>query len=146
MPTAPKLVAAIFFAAVGWFCADMIVPALPEGTQSGRLHEALALVGMFSGWMMSGRRAGDGVRAGFGYGLTTSALMVFWGVLIFGTVKMLQSSIDRRYSGPVEALQSLVGICIEYLGLIAIPPVVGSLIIAGLFGGWLTEWAARRWS
>jgi hypothetical protein len=30
--------------------------------------------------------------------------------------------------------------------VIAVPTVIGTLIVGGLFGGWLTEWVAKRWS
>jgi len=83
MPTASKVVAAVYFAALAYFCADLVKPLLPEGTRTGMFNEVLAVIGALSGWKMSGQRAGDGVRAGFGYGLTTSALIVFWGIFLF---------------------------------------------------------------
>lgn len=83
MPTGPKLIAALFFAALGWFGADLVKPLLPEGTQVGKFNIVVAAIGWASGWFMCGARAGDGIRAGFGYGLTSAALIVFWGMLIF---------------------------------------------------------------
>ena len=110
------------------------------------MNETLAALGAISGWLMSGGRAGGGTRAGIGYGLTTSALIVAWGVFFFAGSEMIGLSIDRRYDGPIEAIQSMFLIGIGYLKLIAVPEVIGSAIVGGIFGGWLTEWAAARFT
>ncbi|MFV2036543.1 MAG: TrgA family protein, partial [Paracoccaceae bacterium] len=133
----PKVIAAVFFAALGYFAADLVLPLLPEGTRAKWLNETLAGVGAISGWIMSGARAGDGTRAGFGYGLTTVVLIIGWGVFLFAGAKMLEFSIDRRYDGPMEALQSMFAIGIGYLRLIAVPEIAIAAIVGGLFGGWL---------
>ena len=181
MPTIPKAIAAIYFAAFAWFCGDLIKPMLPEGTQTGLLDPTLAAIGFISGWRVSGARAGGGLRAGFGYGLTTVAVIAFWGLLAFAGTKMIQYSLDRRFDGPMEALKAMVGFIVEYAVMLAHDPEVqlpalggggegggaaqglgaqiGSFalralakfafpitaMVGGLFGGWLTEWAARRW-
>ena len=115
MPTAAKLIAAIFFAFLGWFCGDLVVPLLPEGTNPGWLNEVLAVLGALIGSRISGRRAGDGLRPSLGYGLTSSALILFWGAFVFAGYEMYQLSLDRRYDGPIEALQSMVGIGLDYV-------------------------------
>ena len=146
MPTIPKVIAALFFAALGYFCGDLVKPLLPEGTRTGLLNETLAAIGVVCGWIMSGKRAGDGTRAGFGYGLTTAAMLTFWGLFFFAGYEALDMSMNRRFHGPMDALKGMVGIGLEYAVLIATPAIIGSLIIGGLFGGWLTEWVAKRWS
>ncbi len=145
MPTMPRAVAALYFAALAWFIGDLVKPLLPEGTRVGLLNETLAVFGMLAGWRLSGGRAGLSLRAGFGYGLTTVAVTAFWGIFAFSGYKMLQYSLDRRFSGPIEALQAMAKFGMEYGVLIATPEIVGSAIVGGLFGGWLVEWAARRW-
>ncbi len=146
MPTFPKAIAALFFAAFAYFCGDLVKPMLPEGTRTGLLNETLAAFGALSGWRISGGRAGFGLRAGFGYGLTTVAVTVFWGIFSFAGYKMLQYSLDRRFSGPIEALQEMVRFSMDYAVMIAEPAFVATLVVGGLFGGWLVEWTARRWS
>ena len=146
MPTASKVVAAVFFAALAYFCADLVKPLLPEGTRTGWLNEVLAAIGALSGWNLSGKRAGDGVRAGFGYGLTSSALIAFWGIFIFAGNEALDLSLDRRYHGPMEAIRGMIGFMIDYTLLIGTKDIIGTLVVGGMFGGWLAEWTARRWS
>ena len=146
MPTFAKVIAAFFFAALGYFCADLIKPLLAEGTPAVWLNETLAALGAVNGWITSGARAGSGTRAGIGYGLTTAALIVAWGVFFFAGSEMIGLSIDRRYDGPIEAVQSMFSIGLGFLKLIAAPEVIGSAIVGGIFGGWLTEWVAARWN
>jgi len=146
MPTASKLFGAVYFAAMAWFACDLVVPLLPEGTQVGWFNPIMAITGWVMGWLMAGGRAGDGTVSGFGYGLTTSLLIVFWGVLIWSGYEMITLSTKGRYGGPVIALQAMVAIAIDYLKLISTPEVLGTLVVGGMFGGWLAEWAAKRWS
>jgi hypothetical protein len=146
MPTIPKLAAGIYFALLAWFCSDQVRLVLPDGFNLGWFREVSGAIGFYAGWFMSGSRAGDGTRAGLGYGLTSSVLIVFWGVLIFAGYEMLQNSLSRRYDGAIEAVQSMFQISMDYLVLIATPGIIGPLVVGGLFGGWLTEWFAKRWS
>lgn len=146
MPTIPKVIAALFFAALGYFSGDLVKPLLPEGRQAGWLNETLMFIGFLSGWWMSGGRAGEGTRAGFGYGLTSAALLVFWGVFLFAGYEALDMSMARRFDGPMEAIMAMLAIGLGYFRLIATPGIIGTMIVGGLFGGWLTEWSAKRWT
>ncbi|MCU0908861.1 MAG: TrgA family protein [Rhodobacteraceae bacterium] len=145
MPTAAKLVSALFFAFLGYFAADMVKPVLPEGTQVAMFSPMCALIGLACGWKMVGERAGDGMWPSAGYGLTTSMLIVFWSLLLFSGNEMLQRSIRRHYDGAVDAILGMVSIAIGNLMMIATPTVIATLVIGGIFGGYLSEFAARRW-
>ena len=136
----------MFFAALGYFCGDLVKPLLPEGTRTGWLNETLAAIGLISGWRMSGGRAGFGTMSGLGYGLTSAGLIAFWGVFLFAGEKMLQYSLDKRFKGPMDALRSMIEFMLDFAVLVGVPTVVGTAIIGGLFGGWLTEWVAKRWN
>lgn len=146
MPTLPKAVAALFFAALGYFIGDLIRPLLPEGTKAGMLGITLAGIGALCGWYMSGAKAGHGLRAGLGYGLTTVGLMFFWGDVVFSGQKMLAFAIDKRLKGPMNALKSMVGFIMENAVMVATPTIIIAVIVGGLFGGWIVEWVARRFS
>lgn len=146
MPTAAKLVAALFFAALGWFCADLVKPQLPEGTQALWFSPVSAAWGLIVGWTFCGRRIVDRDATGPTMGLTTVLLMVFWVLLSFSGTDMIRFSLRKRYDGPVEALQSMFEIAIDYLKLAATPEVIGALVVGGLIGGFLTKAASQRWS
>ena len=61
MPTAPKLIAAVFFACVAALAAHLFIPVLPEGTQIKMFRELSAGIGFFCGWFIMGRTVGRGM-------------------------------------------------------------------------------------
>ncbi len=72
MPTAPKLVAALIFAAIGFFTAEFYKPQMPEGTQFGQFSVICARIGAICGWRVMGNLAGRGYSASMGLGIRTS--------------------------------------------------------------------------
>ncbi len=146
MPTTARLFAALFFAALGWFTTDLIKPLLPPGTQVGLFAPTAAGFGILVGWFFTGKRLFAGEGGGLGIGLTSSALLVFWVLLTFSGREMLTLSMRKAYDGPVEALQDMFRIAVEYLVLAGIPSVIGTLVVGGLLGGWITDQIAKRWS
>ncbi len=151
MPTSARLVSALFFAALGWLCAELYKPLLPEGTALGLFAPISAGFGALVGWTFTGKRAdmaaNIGAGGGLGIGLTSSFLLLFWVLLTFSGYKMLQNSLRKFYDGPVQALQDLFAIAVDYLLLAAqSPEIVAALVVGGLVGGWIGEKVAQRWS
>ena len=146
MPTAPKLIAALLFAALAFFVSELVKPLLPEGTQFGIFSPFNAAVGAVMGWRISGARAGLSMRASLGYGITTAAITVFWCLFIWSGYLMVDASTRLRYSGPMEALQDMGSMMIEFAQTMATGPVLGSLLVGALVFGWLTEHVARRYT
>jgi hypothetical protein len=146
MPTAPKLVAALLFGALAFFVSDLIKPLLEEGTQMGWFSLVNPIVGAVMGWRISGARAGHSIRASLGYGITTVAATVFWCLFIWAGYLMVEASMRLRYDGPMEALQDMGAMMIEFARTMSTPTVLGSLLVGALFFGWLTEQVSRRYS
>ncbi len=146
MPTTARLVAAIIFAAIGWYSADLVKPLLPEGMAVGKFSPVSAGFGILVGWFFTGKRLHRGRENGIAIGLASSFLLVFWVLLAFSGQQMLRRSVRKLYDGPVEALQDMFGLAAEYLILAAIPSVIATLVIGGMVGGWITEQVAKRWS
>ncbi|MEL7151735.1 MAG: TrgA family protein [Pseudomonadota bacterium] len=146
MPTGAKLIGAITFMALAYFISDLIKPLLPEGTNVSRLSEINAIVGLLMGWRVMGKGAGHTYKQSLGYGLTTLAATVFWSLLVWSGYEMLQRSIKMYYDGPVEALQEMAALYVEYAKLAAVQEVVIPALIGAIFVSWLTEYFARRWS
>jgi hypothetical protein len=146
MPTAPKLIAALLFAALAFFVSDLVKPQLPEGTQFGLFAPINAAVGALMGWRISGARAGHSIRASLGYGLTTTTITVFWCLFIWAGYLMVEASMRLRYDGPMDALQDMGVMMVEFAGAMATPSILGSLLVGSLFFGWLTEQVARRYT
>lgn len=145
MPTAPKLIAAILFAALTWFVTDLVKPLLPDGTQMGLLSPINALIGAFFGWRVMGARAGQSLKSSLGLGLTTAAIIVFWCLLIWCTYLMTIQSTRMRYDGPVDAVTDMFVMMVTYGRIMLTPAIVGSLMVGALVFGWLTEQVARRY-
>ena len=59
---------------------------------------------------------------------------------------MLRRSMRMYYDGPVEALQEMAQLMIDYAKLAAVNEVIIPAIVGALFVSWLTEFFARRWS
>jgi hypothetical protein len=146
MPTAPKLIAALLFGALAFFVSDLIKPLLEEGTQVGLFSLVNTLVGVLMGWRISGARAGYSMQASLGYGITTVAATVFWCLFIWAGYLMVEASTRLRYDGPMEALQDMGAMMIEFARTMATPTVIGSLLVGALFFGWLTEQVSRRYT
>ena len=146
MPTAGKLIGAICFAALAYFITDLIKPLLSEGTQVGWFSPINGLIGLAMGWTIMGKGAGHTYRQAFGYGLTTFAATVFWGLVVWAGYEMLRRSTRLLYDGAVDALQDMALLALEYAQLIAVREVVLPAIIGAIFCAWLTEFFARRWS
>lgn len=145
MFTAAKAVAALFFAVFGYIAAYLVLPLLPEGSSAAYLNETVAASGLLMGWRVSGRNAGNGYRAAAGYGLTTVVLMVFWSILAFAGYEMLQNAMRLRYNGAMQALVGLFAIGIDYGKMIATFEIIATGIGGAVIGGWVTEWASKRW-
>jgi hypothetical protein len=146
MPTASRLVGAILFGFLAWFASDLVRPLLPDGTQDQLFSPLNAVVGLVMGWTIMGARAGQSMRTSLGYGLTTAAVIVFWCLLIWSGYLMVEASMKLRYNGPGHALQSMGLMMINHARMMATPTILGSLVVGGLFFGWLTEQVARRHS
>jgi hypothetical protein len=86
------------------------------------------------------------MRASLGYGLTTAALTVFWCLFIWSGYLMVLASMKLRYDGPLDAIQSMAVMMLDYARTMATGAVIGSLVVGALVFGWLTEQVARRYS
>lgn len=145
MFTAPRMVAAIFLAIVGFLASELIKPLMPEGTQFGWFSFVNLGLGAIMGWVVIGRRVGRGISAAIGNGVTGAAALIFWGLFTQSCNEMLRLSLRRRYDGPVEALTDLFRIGIEYAVTMATAPVLGTLLIGGIVAAMLAEVSFRYW-
>ncbi|AJE47233.1 TrgA family protein [Celeribacter indicus] len=146
MPTAAKLVAALWFALLAWFAAELVKHHLPEGTRFGVFSLIAGAFGLLTGWLFLGKRAGDTMRAAWGFGFSTSLILAFWCVFYFAFETMIHRSLDGRYRGPTAALLAMVDLMRDFALYLLKPDVLFVLVAGGVFGGWLAEKAARKWS
>lgn len=146
MPTGGKLIGALVFAALAYFITDLIKPFLPEGTRLGLFSPVNAMIGFVMGWTILGRGAGKSYRNAFGYGFTTLSATVFWSLLFWAGYEMLRRSMRLYYDGPVDALQEMAQLFVDYAILAAERDVIWPAVVGTVFVSWFTEFFARRWS
>lgn len=146
MPTAGRLFGAVCFGILFYYVSGLVKPLLPEGMATGLLSPINAVIGFLMGWRMIGTRAGDGFVPATGYGITTAAAAIFWCLFVWGGHQMYQNAIKMRYAGPVQALQDMVVIMLDYGRLLLDPSVLIALAVGTLIATWITEFFGARWS
>ena len=145
MPTTAKLVAAAWFAAIGWLAANAHIPALGPEPQYGFFREITAFIGLLCGWLVMGRLTGGGMIEALGNGLRTSVTLAFLAVLLFSVWEMIGESMKMRYGGPMDAVLGAVKLMLANFRDMGTVGVLGVLILGGIIGGMLAEWAHRKW-
>lgn len=147
MFTAAKLVGALLFAVLAWFISEQIKDLLPgEGVQATLLSPLNAMIGAAMGWRIMGKHAGEGFTPAVGFGLTSVFATFFWCLLLWSAYEMIRRAVRGRYDGPVEALERMGDLMLEYAILIVTPTVVGGAVIGSLICGLVVEFVSRRWS
>lgn len=147
MPTAARLFAALSYAAVAFFASESFKPVLPEGLGTGYLSEVNAVIGLLTGWFVMGRLAGEGYRRAVAQGIRTTAVLVFYVLLLHSVLEMFRLSMRMRYDGPMDAVIGMLEKAMEYGRLVVTSPeVMAILLLGGVLAAWLSEWAARRWN
>lgn len=146
MPTAAKLIAALFFAGLGAAGAVAYIPLLPEGTLTGWLIPGCAAIGLWIGWWIMGGSTGKSYAESMATGLRTSLTVIFFALLLFSIYVMILRSTKMLYDGPMEALLATFAIGLDYAKLMVDRNFIGLMALGGLVGGFLAEFTGRRWS
>lgn len=143
MTTSNKLIAAICLAFIGGLVAEFVKPQMPEGSNPGQMTLICAAIGLVVGWRVMGRRAG---RIGsLELGIVGVASLVFWGLAMFGIIEMLRLAMRRRLEEPVEAMERVVTVALEYGLYLTHPSILITLAVGAVVSGYVTNFAARRW-
>jgi len=145
MPTAARLVAAALLAILGFYMAEQVKALLPEGMYTGKMSEVTAGLGLLTGWIVLGSRAGRGWTAGINNGITATVVLVFWALFVFGAYKMIIDALARRFRDPMEAFAEVFLKMYEYASYLADTNIILSLLIGAVVAGLLTEMAGRAW-
>ncbi|MFT4961582.1 MAG: hypothetical protein ACI92Z_002674 [Paracoccaceae bacterium] len=145
MPTAARLVAAICLALLAFIVSGQIMPLMPEGTNFGYFTYVNIALGVVTGWVIMGKRAGLGTTAAINNGITGVIALLFWGLFVQGCYEMIRLAMRHRYDGPFDALLGIAQIGAGYAMTFLVPHVIATLLIGGILAGFATEYAAKRW-
>ena len=146
MPTAAKFMGAVAFAIVGFLTALAYIPQLPEATSTGYFPEITAALGLLIGWFAVGAQARRSYTEAGSLGLRGSIFLVFWALFGFSLYFMIRRSTKMLYHDAGEAVLDVPMLMMKYGKLMWAQQVIGALVIGGVLGGLLTEFAGRRWS
>ena len=144
MPTAGRLFAAIAFAVIGAYFAFRIAPLFDEGQEPGFWYPLCVLAGVWSGWVVVGKRAGSGYSAAIGNGLTGIVAQFFWIIFLVSFFDMIQKSMRRSYDGPVEAIVNVFQLGMDYVLEMGSIELGLTALAAGAVGGLFAEFFALR--
>lgn len=147
MPTAGKMVAAVFFAGVAWVAAHLYAAEVPDGRPAGLLREIAAMIGLICGWLIMGSFLNKprGRIEAMGTGMRTALTLTVFTLLGYAIWDMLMRAIDGRYKEPMQAVLDIFARAIALGRPILSPEVLGTLLLGGLAGGAVSHWAASRW-
>lgn len=145
MPDAAKLVAAVGLAILAFVVSGMIIPLFEEEMNFGYFTWVNVALGLVTGWIVIGTRAGRGWVSAINVGLTGAVALVFWGLFVQSCNEMVRLAMKNRYDGPFEALLAVFKIGTDWALLMSTVQVWGTLAVGGIIIGILTEYAWRIW-
>lgn len=145
MPTAAKLISAIILAVVGWMCAEMVKPLMPEGSDLTYLSPTCAVAGLFVGWFYLGPRADRGLGTAGANAGTTLFVQVFVTLFTFSFSEMINNSLRKRYDGPIEALQDIFVIGFETVMEYTTAEIGATAVLGAFVASTCAFYAARKW-
>ena len=146
MPTAAKLMAAIIFAITGYLTADAVRALLPESAPAKQLTVWSVVIPVNCGWRVIGKyvpRGGYAQR--LNAGVYAMAVAVFFTVGACAVAEMIERSMDKQYSGPVEAILNMFGILLELGQLLLHPAPLAIMAVGAVSAGVLGLWSHRKW-
>ena len=150
MLTMPKLIAGVVLALIALVVTGQIKTAMLAEYGSynfGLLVPVAVAIGFLCGWVIIGSRANGqlGFSIAPSVGVSGVVAMVFWVLLLMTLNEMLRLAMARRYDGGTEALTAIVPIGTEYGRHLLHSNILLTLLVGGMFAGWLADWSARRW-
>ncbi|WP_341212332.1 TrgA family protein [uncultured Limimaricola sp.] len=144
MPTAAKLVGALLFAALGYVATLVAVPFLSGVYMVASAPVINALIGAITGWFIAGPRAGEGWQGGISNGVTATISGLLLVGLVHGVIFMWRSSMRGRYHDPMDALEATAEFWLTVAGRLAVPQMIGLLLVGGVVIGLALEFTRVR--
>ena len=145
MPTAGRLAGALTFMALAFVLTLLMEPLFPDGTVPRNFMLVNVLSAMMAGWTTVGSRAGRGLVAAFGVGITGLAVFGFWMFFLHGFAMMLKEAFRKAYDGPMEAIAAIFEMMARLGGMLLTPDVLVAMLAGSIVAGLVTEHFARNY-
>ncbi|MCV2892218.1 TrgA family protein [Lentibacter sp. XHP0401] len=149
MPTAARMLSAIYLAVLAFVVTDMIVAAMlveEPDLNFGRFREINVFISASVGWILLGSRVGNPYSVATGLGITAVAAAIFWCIFAHSILEMLELSLNRKFDGPMEALVGAVELGVGYSAELLRANIIVTLVLGGIVAGLFAEFVSRRWS
>lgn len=145
MPDAAKLMAALLIGMVAFIVSYQIMPLMPESTDFGSFVYVNTILGIATGWVVMGKRAGRGITAAINNGLGGAMMLVLWGLFIHSCYQMFDRALSNWYNGFFSAMAAIFQFMAEYALILIDVNVLTVLVVGGTLAGLATEFAWRTW-
>ncbi|MBY6005938.1 TrgA family protein [Salipiger bermudensis] len=145
MFTAARLIAALCMAGMAYVASEYIKLLFDEIQRFGNFNYINAAVGFLCGWIIVGPRAGRGMAAAISHCITATVMLVFWCLLVYSLVDMWELAMRHRYSGPMDAVNGVFEIALEYGAYLLDTGLAFLLAIGALVTAVFSEIASRHW-
>lgn len=145
MFTAARLIAALCMAGMAYVASEYSKYLFDEIQRFGHFSYINTAVGFLCGWIIVGPRAGRGMAAAISHSLTASVMLLFWCLLIYALMDMWELAMKHRYSGPMDALDGVFEIGLDYGVHLLDPGLALVLGVGSLITAVLSETASRHW-
>jgi len=145
MPTAGRLAGAVVFGLFGWYLAGITIPFFPEANAPDYWIPASAAAGVFVGWTICGKRAGNGYNPAVGVGVSCACAFAFIMLFIVAFNQMIQNAFRLRYDGPMEAVVDVFGQMVEFAEYFYDWGLIATILAGGVICAWVTEVFGQRY-
>ncbi|MEM6390336.1 MAG: TrgA family protein [Pseudomonadota bacterium] len=144
--TMARLLSAIMFCALGYYCGLLTRATFNEGVAADYFPHAIAIIGLWQGWTVLGKQVGQGYYASLGQGFRTSVQITIFGLLFFALREMFIRSGQLRYNDFGVALFDAMGLFLQYgQQFLLIYEAWMTLGLGGMVIGIVAEAAKRVW-
>ncbi|WP_163850559.1 TrgA family protein [Pseudooceanicola aestuarii] len=147
MFTAPKLLAGVCLAALGYLVSLQVIEVWPEQRNFGNFALINAGFGFLVGWRLVGRqvRADTTLSDMISHAITAPIVLVALALFLQVGNEVLDRALARQYDGPVEAIYAMIPLGFDFLTKMAYPHIAATLFGGGLVAVLVTRFAATRW-
>ncbi len=147
MPTAAKLVSAIYMAIASVVVIMVVVSVYPDiEREQNRMAITAGIVGLLVGWRGLGKRIKFEERTAVSLGIRSGGSAYLWVLFLFGLNEMIQGILRNRYFEPIDAVLTIPAEMMEIGQLSLRLPIVAAILVLSAVGGIIAKRTGNRWS